>query len=74
VSTALAPGDNARCARCAQGFHCGAGDTAPCACSGLTLSPDLQARLRALYSGCLCLTCLRQLAAADTDGRTAHPR
>ena len=42
------------------------------------LSADLQARLRAQYSGCLCLPCLRQLAAADADtyadGRTTHPR
>ena len=54
-----------RCPRCGGGFHCGAADAAPCACSTLTLSAALQADLRLRYSGCLCLRCLRELAAAE---------
>jgi hypothetical protein len=56
---------NERCARCGGVFHCGANDVAPCACTGLVLAPALLARLRQQYTGCLCLACLRQLAAAD---------
>jgi hypothetical protein len=37
----------------------------PCPCSGLTLSAALQATLRQRYSGCLCLACLRTLAAQE---------
>ena len=51
-----------RCPRCGGGFHCGRADETPCACSGLTLSAELQSALRQRYSGCLCL-CLRCLAA-----------
>ncbi len=37
----------------------------PCPCSGLTLSAALQATLRQRYSTCLCLACLRALAAQE---------
>lgn len=54
------------CPRCGEGFHCGAHDAAPCACSGLTLPVALQKSLRNRYAGCLCLACLRSLAEAET--------
>jgi ribosomal protein L34E len=57
-----------RCPRCGGGFHCGVNDTGPCACSTLSLSAALQAELRLRYSGCLCLGCLRELAAAAVAG------
>jgi hypothetical protein len=53
------------CPRCGGGFHCGAHDASPCACTGLTLSAALQQELRARYQGCLCLACLRSLAVAE---------
>jgi Cysteine-rich CWC len=67
AATAPGPGPalDDRCPRCGDGFHCGAADAAPCACSTLTLSAALQAELRTRYVGCLCLTCLRELAGAD---------
>jgi hypothetical protein len=41
---------------------------APCPCTTITLTPELQAALRQRYSGCLCLACLRDLAAgADIE-------
>lgn len=52
-----------RCPRCGGAFHCGANDDAPCACTGLRLSPELSAALRARWSRCLCLGCLQALAA-----------
>ena len=51
-----------RCPRCGGAFHCGAQDNAPCPCGSLVLSPSLQADLRQRYQGCLCLSCLRELA------------
>ncbi|HET9205879.1 MAG TPA: cysteine-rich CWC family protein [Burkholderiaceae bacterium] len=61
---------NAACARCGGGFHCGANDPAPCACTGLQLSATLLASLRQRHTGCLCLRCLRELAEAGAP----HPR
>ncbi|WP_022979573.1 cysteine-rich CWC family protein [Ideonella sp. B508-1] len=52
-----------RCPRCGGAFHCGVQDSTPCPCSTLTLSAELQAALRTRYSGCLCLACLKALAA-----------
>jgi hypothetical protein len=63
AQSASAP-DNARCPRCGGPFRCGAADATPCACASLTLSPALLADLGLGYSGCLCLDCLRTLAAA----------
>ena len=54
------------CPRCGGGFHCGAHDPVPCPCSGLVLSATLQAALRQRYSSCLCLACLRTLAAQES--------
>ena len=51
-----------RCPRCGGGFHCGANDAAPCACTALKLDAATLAALRTQYPGCLCLACLRQLA------------
>ena len=53
-----------RCPRCGGGFHCGLNDAEPCACSTLQLDAAMLAELRSLYAGCLCLPCLRQIAAA----------
>jgi hypothetical protein len=51
------------CARCGGGFHCGANDADACACTTLTLHPDTLADLARRYAGCLCLGCLRTIAA-----------
>jgi hypothetical protein len=61
------PAASDRCPRCGDGFHCGANDATPCPCTGLTVPADVQARLRTRYSGCLCLRCLAELAAAGRD-------
>lgn len=50
------------CPRCQQAFHCGVDDEPSCPCADLTLSPQLQERLRLTYQGCLCLRCLAELA------------
>ncbi|MFT3664240.1 cysteine-rich CWC family protein [Piscinibacter sp.] len=57
------PGDNARCPRCGGAFRCGAADAGPCACGTLELTPELRAALAGRYRTCLCLACLRELAA-----------
>ncbi|MBN8486679.1 MAG: cysteine-rich CWC family protein [Burkholderiales bacterium] len=67
----------ARCPRCGGGFHCGARDPGPCACTGLHLRPDLLLAMRTLWSGCLCLPCLQALAAGaaltvDTTAQTTQ--
>ncbi len=71
VAQAAPAPDNARCPRCGGPFRCGAADATPCACTGLSLSPALLADLGKVYSGCLCLDCLRALAAtvAPQPGR-----
>jgi len=51
-----------RCPRCGGTFHCGIDDTAPCACTTVTLSPALLADLRQRYTGCLCARCLTELS------------
>jgi hypothetical protein len=65
--------DSDRCPRCGGAFHCGVADAAPCRCSTLVLSAGLQAALRERWSGCLCLKCLAELAAADV-ARGSAPR
>lgn len=40
-------------------------DAAPCACTGIALDTATLAQLRQRYSGCLCLGCLRTLAAGE---------
>ncbi len=58
-----APTPNEHCPRCGGGFHCGAAE-AHCDCFELQLSPALRQQLAAQYSSCLCLRCLKELAAA----------
>ena len=66
---------NARCPRCGGAFRCGADDPAPRPCTTLVVPPALLQQLRACHQGCLCLDCLRALAAtapqAPADS-TAH--
>ena len=50
------------CPRCGGAFHCGVNDAAPCACSTLKFDAATLAALRAQYSACLCVACLRALA------------
>lgn len=52
---------NERCPRCGGDFRCGVADPGPCACAGLTLTPELQAALRQRFDRCLCVACLRAL-------------
>ena len=54
-----------RCPRCGGDFHCGANDAAPCACTALKLDETTLADLRARYTGCLCLACLREISTAQ---------
>ena len=54
---------NDRCPRCGGGFHCGVNDAEPCTCTGLKLDAAMLAGLRAQFKGCLCLACLREIAA-----------
>jgi hypothetical protein len=52
---------NATCPRCGGAFHCGAGETTPCACGQFTLSPATTQNLREQYTRCVCMACLAQL-------------
>ena len=52
-----------RCPRCGGGFHCGINDAEPCACAALQFDEATLADLRARFTGCLCLACLREIAA-----------
>jgi len=61
-----------RCPRCGGAFHCGANDAAPCACTALPLDAVTLTELRARYTGCLCLACLRQIAAAHPSPEHAR--
>jgi hypothetical protein len=54
-----------RCPRCGGAFHCGMNASVPCACTGIVLDAATLAQLRQRYSGCLCLGCLRSLAAGQ---------
>ncbi|MCA0243766.1 MAG: cysteine-rich CWC family protein [Proteobacteria bacterium] len=54
-----------RCPRCGGRFHCGVHDAEPCACTAMSLSPALLARLRQDHRGCLCLGCLQALQQAE---------
>ena len=65
---------NSACPRCGSGFHCGADEPGPCACTGLVLSPELLGWLRQRYPSCLCLGCLRQLAEAGLAGEPGWSR
>lgn len=60
-----------RCPRCGGSFHCGAQDPAPCACGTIDLYADTLQLLRERYTTCLCLTCLREIAAMPLDAARA---
>lgn len=64
--------DNA-CPRCGSAFHCGVNDARPCACTTLQLDAATLAGLRQRYTGCLCLACLRELAAAPLKHARTSP-
>ena len=53
------------CPRCGGSFRCGANEPAPCACTSLKLDAATLADLRRQFKGCLCLNCLREMAAAQ---------
>ena len=54
---------DSRCPRCGGTFHCGVNDVEPCACTALSLDDATLADLRQRFAGCLCLACLREVAA-----------
>jgi hypothetical protein len=60
------------CPRCGAAFHCGINDAEACACTSISLDAATQAHLRQRYSGCLCLGCLRSLAAGASPGPSSH--
>jgi len=62
-----APRADAHCPRCGAAFHCGMHDDRPCACTTVTIGADRLAALRREFDGCLCIDCLRALAAADAQ-------
>jgi hypothetical protein len=53
------------CPRCGAGFACGAARPAatPCACAAIRLTGALRAALAERWGPCLCLVCLRAVAA-----------
>jgi hypothetical protein len=65
---------NERCERCGGAFRCGAAENlfaipnGPCACAGLALTDALRAELARRYRHCLCVACLRELAARAAEG------
>ncbi|MBP6095599.1 MAG: cysteine-rich CWC family protein [Methyloversatilis sp.] len=52
-----------RCPRCGGAFTCGAAGPSPCACAAVELGAALRLGLQTEYTGCLCLSCLHELAA-----------
>ena len=62
------------CPRCGNAFHCGVNDSTPCACTTLRLDAATLAALRERYDGCLCVTCLAQLATAPSVASTDSAR
>ena len=60
-----------RCPRCGGGFHCGINDAEPCACTALQLDDATLADLRQRFTGCLCLTCLREISATQQQRASA---
>lgn len=68
---ATAPLLDATCPRCGGGFGCGA-QAGRCDCFDIRLTEPQRQALAARYSGCLCLACLRELAAGE-PGRGPLP-
>jgi hypothetical protein len=52
-----------RCPSCGAAFHCGVHDAAPCACTNVRLSDEQLDALRSAFNDCLCVRCLRAVAA-----------
>ncbi len=52
------------CARCNNDFLCNSSDIQNCQCNGLALSEDIKNQVAIAYKDCLCVNCLRELAAA----------
>lgn len=70
---AAGAGQDDRCPRCGDRFHCGIGDDAPCPCTTVTLDGATQDALRRRYTGCLCLRCLVALS-TDPEASTGDRR
>ena len=52
------------CPRCGRNFLCrGDDDIAHCQCAAVDLSPEDRAYISDRFEGCLCVDCLRALAA-----------
>lgn len=62
---------NTNCPRCGQPFRCGVDDAGPCPCTTIALEAPALAALNREYRGCLCLSCLAQIAAAPAPQRGA---
>jgi hypothetical protein len=62
----------ATCPRCGGGFGCGA-QAGRCDCFDIHLTEPQRQALAARYSGCLCLPCLRELAAGEAEGGDTRP-
>jgi len=61
------------CPHCGASFHCGFDDAEPCSCTMLQLDAAALAKLRQRYKGCLCLACLRALAAQPPSDQSVAP-
>lgn len=53
------------CARCGRTFECKANNALRCDCARVDLDDATLHALRELYPDCLCLSCLRDIAAGD---------
>jgi hypothetical protein len=62
------------CARCGGAFQCGVNDPTPCACTTVRLEPSTLLQLRRQFSGCLCLTCLRQFSEGSAPAQDLPAR
>lgn len=61
---------NIRCPRCHGEFSCGAESAmeAPCPCFAVRLSDEARAALRARYTCCVCVPCLKAVQAEFEAG------
>lgn len=66
------PADS-RCPRCSGPFACGAHDDTPCACFAVHLTDAARAALRAAFTDCVCVACLRDVQAECDAQRDAAP-
>lgn len=49
------------CKRCNAPFECKANDINKCQCNSIVLSKEIEAVIKKLYNGCLCIKCLTEL-------------